>query len=186
MSFGWLDGTEQTVSEPEAEKPFQVYDAFLRGSQVLLPRASELMELRERGFGELRGKKLVLTPYEAFYLLEKGRITVEGRNEEKISFEELVKSLSARQPEIWVKYLVYRDLRDRGYLVRECPVFDFEIHGKGPMRRYVYIVYEGGEADLKTLRRLLKRATREKKDLILAVVDRRTDIVYYSLDFLKV
>lgn len=187
MTFDSLGGTEQTVSEPaEEEKTFQVYEAFLRESEVLLPRASELMELRERGFGDLRGKKLVLTPHEAFYLLEKGRITVEAKNEERITFEELVKSLSARRPEIWVKYLVYRDLRDRGYIVRECPIFDFEIHGKGPMRRYVYIVYEGGEADLKTLRGLLKRATGEKKDLIIAVVDRRTDIVYYSLDFLKV
>jgi tRNA splicing endonuclease len=54
------------------------------------------------------------------------------------------------------------------------------------MRRYVYIIYEGGEADLKTLRTLLKRASRDKKDLILSVVDRRTDIVYYSLEFLRV
>ena len=174
------------MSEPESEKPFQVYEAFLSAGQVTFPRASELMEMRERGFGELRGRRLVLTPHEAFYLLEKGRITVEGKNKEKITFEELVRSLSSGQAEVWVKYLVYRDLRDRGYIVRECPVFDFEIHGKGPMRRYVYIVYEGGEADLKTLRKLLKRATLDKKDLILAVVDRRTDIVYYSLDFLKV
>lgn len=177
--------TEQPPSEPEGEKQFQVYETFLRAGQVVLPKAAELMELRERGFGELRGKRLVLTPYEGFYLLEKGRITVEGVTKKKITFEELVKSLSGKKPEVWVKYLVYRDLRDRGYIVRECPVFDFEIHGKGPMRRYVYIVYEGGEADLGTLRRLLKRSTRDKKDLIIAVVDRRTDIVYYSLEFLK-
>jgi tRNA-intron endonuclease len=177
---------EHTPSESETEIPFQVYEAFLGAGEVFLPRASELMEMRERGFGTLRGRKLVLTPHEAFYLLEKGRISVEGKNKARITFEELVKSVSAKQPALWVKYLVYRDLRDRGYIVRECPVFDFEIHGKGPMRRYVYIVYEGGEADLKTLRRLLKRAFRDKKDLILAVVDRRTDIVYYSLDFLKV
>jgi len=169
------------VSEPEPERPFQVYEAFFQAGRVTLPRASELMEIRERGFGELRGKRLVLTPHEAFYLLEKGRIWVESRAREKVTFEQLVRSLSAGQAEVWVKYLVYRDLRDRGYIVRECPVFDFEIHGKGPMRRYVYIVYEGGEADLKTLRKLLKRATLDKK-----VVDRRTDIVYYSLDFLKV
>ena len=174
------------MSEPEAEKPFQVYEAFLGTNEVFFPRASELMEMRERGFGELRGKKLVLTPHEAFYLLEKGRITVEGRKKESITFEKLVKSAATKEPALWVKYLVYRDLRDRGYIVRESQVFDFEIHGKGPMRRYVYIVYEGGEADLKTLRKLLKRASRDKKDLILAVVDRRTDIVYYSLDFLKV
>ena len=174
------------MSEPEAEKPFQVYGAFLQSGVVFLPRASELMEIRERGFGNLKGKRLILTPHEAFYLLEKGRITVEGKNKESITFELLVKSASTKEPAVWVKYLVYRDLRDRGYIVRECPVFDFEIHGKGPMRRYVYIVYEGGEADLKTLRKLLKRASRDKKDLILAVVDRRTDIVYYSLDFLRV
>lgn len=178
--------TEHTASESETEKPFQVYEAFLRASEVFLPKASELMEIRERGFGNLKGRRLVLTPHEAFYLLEKGRITVEGKSRENITFEELVKSVSTRQPAVWVKYLVYRDLRDRGYIVRECPAFDFEIHGKGPMRRYVYIVYEGGEADLKTLRALLKRASRDKKDLILAVVDRRTDIVYYSLEFLRV
>lgn len=163
-----------------------MYDAYLRARQVTLPRASELMEIRERGFGELRGKKLVLNPYESFYLLEKGRITIEDKAERKITLEELVRSLSEGKNAIWVKYLVYRDLRDRGYIVRDCSVFDFEIHGKGPMRRYVSIIYEGGEADLKTLRKLLKRATRDKKDLVLAVVDRRTDIVYYSLDFLKV
>jgi len=174
------------VSEPEPEKLMQVYDAFFQAGQVVFPSASELMEIRERGFGDLRGKKLVLSPHEAFYLLEKGRITVANRKGEKITFEDLVKSLSGRKAEIWVKYLVYRDLRDRGYIVRQCPGFDFEIHGKGPMRRYLSIVYEGGEADLKTLRKLLKRSTREKKELILAVVDRRTDIVYYSLEFLRV
>ena len=179
-------GTEEPVSEAETEKPFQVYEAHLREGRVVLPRASELMELRERGFGELRGNRLFLSSHEGFYLLEKGRITVEEGRRKKVTLEELVKLVSGKHPELWVKYLVYRDLRDRGYIVRESPIFDFEIHGKGPMRRYVYIVYEGGEADLKTLRRLLKRATRDKKELILAVVDRRTDIVYYSLDFLKV
>jgi tRNA-intron endonuclease len=178
--------TEPTDIESETERPFQVYKAFLREGEVFLPKASELMEIRERGFGKLKGKRLVLTPHEAFYLVEKGRITVEGKNKENVSFEELVKSESTRKPAVWVKYLVYRDLRDRGYIVRECPIFDFEVHGKGPMRRYVYIIYEGGEADLKTLRTLLKRATRDKKDLILSVVDRRTDIVYYSLEFLRV
>ena len=174
------------MSEPEPEKLLRVYDAFFQAGQVVFPSASELMEIRERGFGDLRGKKLVLSPHEAFYLLEKGRITVANKKGEKITFEELVKSLSDRKAEIWVKYLVYRDLRDRGYIVRECPGFDFEIHGKGPMRRYLSIVYEGGEADLGTLRKLLRRSTREKKELVLAVVDRRTDIVYYSLEFLRV
>jgi len=80
-----------------------------------------------------------------------------------------------------MRYLVYRDLRDRGYIVREEKKVDFEIYGKGAVRRLVSIVYEGQEASIKALSRLTSFALQEKKELILAVIDRRTDIVYYTL-----
>jgi len=99
----------------------------------------------------------------------------------------VVKRTSVGKPEIWIKYLVYRDLRDRGYIVRESDrKLDFDIYGKGPLRRLISIVYEGGEASLRKLQRLLEHAEKEKKELILAVVDRRTDIVYYTLSSLHV
>jgi tRNA splicing endonuclease len=50
----------------------------------------------------------------------------------------------------------------------------------------ISIIYEGGEASLRKLGRLLDYSEKEKKELILAVVDRRTDIVYYTLNSLKV
>ena len=65
-------------------------------------------------------------------------------------------------------------------------MFDFDIYGKGPMRRLISIVYEGGEASLRKLAKLLSYADSERKELILAVVDRRTDIVYYTLSSLHV
>ncbi len=58
---------------------------------------------------------------------------------------------------------------------------DFEIYGKGVTRRLIYIVYEGSEANIKELNKLLKFAVQERKELIIAVIDRRTDLVYYSL-----
>ena len=75
------------------------------------------------------------------------------------------------------------DLRDRGYLVREGESgYDFESFGKGAMRRLVSIVYEGGESTLEKLARLSAKADKDGKDLVLAVIDRRTDIVYYTLN----
>jgi len=50
------------------------------------------------------------------------------------------------------------------------------------MRRLVGIVVEGGEATLEKLARLSGKANKEGKDLVLAVIDRRTDIVYYTLN----
>jgi len=181
--------TPQGVPVQAEEKPqFTPWNALGDARAVYIPYKTDLMELRDRGFGDLKGGKLVFTPYESFYLVEKQKILVSDRKtNERLELRELVRRFSVGKPEIWIKYLVYRDLRDRGYLVRESTkAFDFDIYGKGPMRRLISIVYEGGEASLRKLGKLLRYSDEEKKELILAVVDRRTDIVYYTLSSLKV
>ena len=162
-------------------------EAYHERKRIYLPRAEHLRELRERGFGHLKENKIFLSPYETFYLVEKGRIRVVARKRrEELSLRDLVKKLSVRKPEVWIRYLIYRDLRDRGYIVREASAADFEVHGKGPLRRLVSIIFEGREASLERLNQLLRYATRERKELVLAVIDRRTDIVYYTLSSLKI
>ncbi len=162
----------------------EVLEAFLSKNRVYLPDAQKLMELREKGFGTLTENRVVLNPYEAFYLLEKNRVRiVDEKTKKPYSLQELVTKLSVGKPAIWTKYLVYRDLRDRGYLVRvEEGGFDFETFGKGATRRLVSIVFEGGESTLDKLAKLSARANKDGKDLVLAVIDRRTDIVYYTLN----
>jgi tRNA-intron endonuclease len=182
-------GTEtKPIGTGDEKTQFAPWTAFLDRHGVYIPYESELMELRDRGFGDLEKTKLFFTAYESFYLQEKQKIRVfNPKNKEELSLRDLVRKLSVGKPEIWIKYLVYRDLRDRGYIVRESDEnFDFDIYGKGPMRRLISIVYEGGEASLRKLRKLLEISDVEKKELILAVVDRRTDIVYYTLSSLHV
>lgn len=165
----------------EAVKP-EAVQAFLANNRVSVPLSDIPMELRERGFGTLRGKRVYFSVLEAIYLADKERVKVltsEARKD--VEFADLVRTLSQGKPEVWMKYLVYRDLRDRGYIVREEEAVDFEIYGKGAVRRLVAIVYEGREASIAKLQSLLKIAVGEKKELILAVIDRRTDIVYYTL-----
>ncbi len=182
--------TPATVTGQQTQQKieFTPWNAVSKGTSVYIPYKSELMELRDRGFGDLRKGKLLFTPYESFYLIDKQRIRVfDKKNEKELTLRDVVKRISVGKPEIWIKYLVYRDLRDRGYIVRESDrKFDFDIYGKGPLRRLISIVYEGGEASLRKLQKLLEYAEREKKELILAVVDRRTDIVYYTLSSLHV
>lgn len=178
-------GPETLTEQAEQPKQFEPQKARFERGRVYIPNASGLIDLRDRGFGELRANKLELSAYESFYLLEKGRIKIHGDNGE-VRLRDLVDAFSVGQPAIWIKYLVYRDLRDRGYIVREHGKLDFEVYGKGALRRFISIVYEGGEASLKRLGGLLRFAKGEKKELVLAVVDRRTDIVYYTLTSLNV
>src|SRR5213593_4867825 len=172
---------EKAVSETPVP---EVLEAFVSKGRVYLPNAEKLMELREKAFGTLTGDRVVLNPYETFYLLEKNRVKVlDEKSRKPFSLQMLVRKFSVGKPAIWTKYLVYRDLRDRGYLVREGEAgYDFESFGKGAMRRLVSIVFEGGESTLEKLARLSAKANKEGKDLVLAVIDRRTDIVYYTLN----
>ncbi len=165
----------------------EIIDAYYEKRKVYMPLDENLTDLREKGFGSLVRNKIYLSVYEIFFLVDKGKIKVlDKKNETELSLRELVQELSSRKPEIWIKYLVYRDLRDRGYIVREIEKVDFEIYSKGPNRRLIYIIYEGSEANIKKLNSLLDFALKERKDLILAVIDRRTDIVYYSLTEMKI
>lgn len=160
----------------------EILEAFYRKGKVYIPEADRLMELLDRGFGTLRGERLELSPYESFFLVEKARIKVADKDSgNPLSLHDLVARFSMGKQEIWIRYLVYRDLRDRGYIVRGSEKVDFEIHGKGAERRLVSIVYEGKEANLQELTALIRYAAKQKKELILAVIDRRTDLVYYSI-----
>jgi tRNA-intron endonuclease len=167
-----------TSVENSVQEPVQ---AYLTKDIIHIPLSEKLTELRERGFGTLKGKRVLLSPLEAFYLFDKKRIEVLKSNGDRVEFSDVVRILSKGKPEVWMNYLVYRDLRDRGYVVREEKMVDFEIFGKGVIRRLVSIVYEGREASISALDKLTKFALRENKELILAVIDRRTDIVYYTL-----
>ncbi len=165
----------------------ETMEAYFDKGRVYMLLDEGLSDLRERGFGSLKKEKLLLSPYETFFLVDKGRVIVfDKKDEHEFTLRELVQKLSAKKPEVWIKYLVYRDLRDRGYIIREVDKVDFEIYGKGTIRRLIYIIYEGSEANIKKLNELLKFSVKERKDLILAVIDRRTDLVYYSLSELGI
>ncbi len=170
--------------QPDVLVTVEPFEAFLSRGRVYLPESEKTMELRERAFGTLTNGRVVLNPYEAFYLVEKKRIRVlDDKTKQTRTLHDLVTQLSVGKPAIWTRYLVYRDLRDRGYLVREGESdYDFETFGKGAMRRLVAIVFEGGESTLEKLARLSAKANKDSKDLVLAVIDRRTDIVYYTLN----
>ena len=165
----------------------ETIEAHFDKGRVYIPLDEKLIDLRERGFGSLDKDRLLLSTYEVFFLVDKGRVKVTNKKDgRELSLRELVKKLSTKKPEIWIKYLAYRDLRDRGYIIREIDKVDFEIYGKGSTRRLIFIIYEGSEANIKKLNKLLKFSVQERKDLILAVIDRRTDLVYYSLSELNI
>ncbi|MEM1658904.1 MAG: tRNA-intron lyase [Candidatus Jordarchaeales archaeon] len=174
----------------EGEEELEVFSGLLRDDEVVVSE-EEGRKIYEKGsYGEFEGDgKLHLTPVEALLLVERGRLIVKDEEEREYAFRDLVKHFSKRDPKVWVRYLVYRDLRSRGYVVKQGfgGGIDFRLYPRGckageeVAKNLIYIVTEGTPIDLKELDRVTKLAVSTRKQLTMALVNRQGDVVYYNV-----
>jgi tRNA-intron endonuclease len=167
----------------------QPFTAVLSEGKVVVPSQSEADSLRSDGYGHRQGSLYVLEPAESLYNVERQKISVVDEDTNRVlSFQELLKIFNALDPGVWTRFLVYRDLRTRGFtaitdLEGEADLVVYERGGfmKGPPTIRVFIVSEGSPERLDRLIELTRRFEAEELQLKLAVVDRRGEMVYYGL-----
>ena len=161
----------------------------LRGETVIVDDPAEASALHNRGsYGEpLGGGGLTLTLLEAVYLVETGRLAIR-REGGDIPIRSLFRTAAAAYEQFEIKYVVYRDLRQRGYVVieGEGPP-DFLVYPRGstpkksPAKFWVAAISERAVFDADALTALLKRVAGLRKNLLLAVVDEESDLTYYAV-----
>lgn len=160
----------------------------LEADRVLIDDPTEASQTYNRGyFGQpLRGGALALSLLEAVYLREAGRLEVH-RGGRPLPMRDLVRSAHRAYPQFEIKYVVYRDLRQRGYVAEEDPgPFDFRVlprggaPGKTPAKHWATAVSEGSVFDLEALAAQLAKAAGARKNFLLAVVDEESDLTYYA------
>jgi tRNA-intron endonuclease len=170
------------VAQPEVK-------ASIKEAKILVSSPEGIEGLTSRGYGVLEDNKLGLTYYEALYLLGKNVLKIQdGKARKKISFQELLKRFKSWDKNAWVRYLIYRDLRSRGYVVREgfglgidFRVYERGEYGKETARYLIFGIQEGQPVSMEDLNRTLRYVQSLKKKLVLAVINRRGEVVYYSL-----
>jgi tRNA-intron endonuclease len=177
-----LDAEENRVAELKIE-------ASVRENDVLISSPEGVEGLSLRGYGVPENDKLTLTLYEALFLLGKEVIEVEDeKTGGKMGFQDLLKRFQSVDENAWVRYLIYRDLRSRGYVAREgfglgidFRVYERGEYGKETAKYLIFGIQEGQPVSMEELARTLRYVQSLKKNLVLAVINRRGEIVYYSL-----
>ena len=186
-----LDKPElETEKNQDTEMPV---GASLKENTVEISSPEGVEEFSLKGYGTKEEGKLSLTLYEALFLL--GKETIEIKDEKtgkKIAFQELLKRFQSVDTDAWVRYLIYRDLRSRGYVAREGfgLGIDFRLYergdyGKGTAKHLIFGIQEGQPVTVEKLARTQRYVQNLKKNLVLAVINRRGEIVYYSLSELN-
>jgi tRNA-intron endonuclease len=154
---------------------------------VVVTDPARFGELEESGYGSKDGKALTLRDYEALYLLYTKKLDLR-RNDEAVSFEELAEGIQKKTSDAWTKFIIYRDLRSRGYVVREGFGFgtDLRVYERGdyPKKAAKYVVFaldEGIERRVDDLQTSVREMAKMGKEAIVAVIERRGEVIYYKV-----
>jgi tRNA-intron endonuclease len=135
---------------------------------------------------------LVFDPIEVLLLSERNRLLLWEENDKSkklYDFESLISYFTQFDERLWHKYIIYMDLRKRGYIVRTGygDGIEFRVYKRGAdfekdIAKYlIYPVFEGNPIELRDLDKMSRVALGSRKDLIVATVDRLSKPIYYSV-----
>ncbi|MHA2223715.1 MAG: tRNA-intron lyase [Candidatus Hodarchaeales archaeon] len=137
---------------------------------------------------------LKLEPEEILLLIDRGRIEIWNQTKNQpITSSELVDHFTDRNKDFWSRYLVYKDLRNRGYVVRIGTriTAPFRIYSRGGKpgesisKIVVFPLSEGEELNLDFLDQIVNQTKIDRKKLLLSVVDQLGDVTYYQASQLE-
>ncbi len=144
-------------------------------------------DLINKGYGEVHGNKIKLNLIEALFLTEKGDLDVFFK-EKKMSFEKFLNYVKKFEEKVYERFLVYRDIRMRGYVIKTGFKFGvhFRVYDRGKFMKehskfLVHVFTENEKITMFDIARFTRIATSVKKEMIIAVVDGEGDISYYKL-----
>ncbi len=163
--------------------------------------AQAARELVEKGFGWTDGQdgddddgggddvdaRLFLESFEALYLMHTGRLTL-FRSKRLLTFEAFLSMCRRHDPDILTRFLIYRDLRSRGYVAKDGFGFgaDFRVYERGHFGQkgskiLIFGLVEGRPEKMVHLQKKIREITQMGKEPIMAVVDRHGEIIYYRI-----
>ncbi|MCK4482284.1 tRNA-intron lyase [Candidatus Bathyarchaeota archaeon] len=177
-----MKGKEETAARSELRIKGVIVEKGVKVSEK-----ESLDSLSLRGYGVAENDELLLTFYESLYLLDKGALEIKNKDG-TVDFQGLLQRYEGVDENAWANYLMYRDLRSRGYVVREgfglgidFRVYERGEYGEKTAKYLILSMQEGKPIEMGDLTRVLRQCQSLKKELILAVMNRRGEIVYYSV-----
>lgn len=176
--------SQRAATAADVQPP--VIEAYLAGNRkVVVDQTRFQDELRSKGFGEKEDSEFILKPYETLYLFYTNRLKL--KNKPTIGFNSLLELLLKHNRNIMSEFLVYRDLRSRGYVAKEGFGFgnDFRVYERGdyekkPAKYVIFGINEGTNTTAKQFASAVSEIQKMGKEAVIAVIERRGEVIYYK------
>jgi len=188
-----LPKKEEAHKEPREHK--EPVKAYFSKERVLTESSDDARELYNQSrYGNLLDDgRVQLSLIEALYLIEKKRLFVYDSRNKVIEPDTFLKKAQKVEPNFWVRYAVYKDIRNRGYIIKTALKFgaDFRIYDRGVKpgedhaRWVVFPVHEGSTLTWYEFAAKNRVAHSTKKRLLIGIVDVENDTTYYEIKWLR-
>jgi len=169
-----------------AEADPEIQGVLIKNQSIIL-EPNRQQELEQRGYGDMVKDKLFLKSFESLYLLYTGKLAL-FRGKKNIGFDLFLQICKKQDESILTKFLVYRDLRTRGYTVKDGFGFgsDFRVYAKGDFgekgaKFLVFGLNEGKQEKIGKLQKKVEEITKMGKEPIIAVIQRQGEVIYYKI-----
>ena len=169
--------------------------AELAGDKVLTEVSDATRDLSNQSrYGVmLDNGKLQLSLIEALHLMEKGTIAVYKTKTKQINFDDFSKKAKKLETHFWIRFCVYKDIRNRGYIIKTALKFgaDFRVYDRGVKpgedhaKWIVYPVYEGSTLTWYEFAAKNRVAHSTRKRLLIGVVDDENSVSYWEVRWMR-
>ena len=184
--------TKEPKERKETKEPVK---ATFANERVLTESSDDARDLYNQSrYGELLDDgRVQLSLIEGLYLLEKRKAIIYDSRNKIIDLDSFLKKSRKVEPNFWVRYCVYKDIRNRGYIIKTALKFgaDFRIYDRGVKpgedhaKWVVFPVHEGSTLTWYEFAAKNRVAHSTKKRLLLGIVDAETDVTYYEVRWLR-
>ena len=186
---------KKAEEKTEEKAEGKIIRANFEADKVLTEISNEARELYDQSrYGALlENGKVQLSLIEAFYLMDKGKIEIYKSKNKKFTPEEFVRKSRKLEPNFWVKFCVFKDIRNRGYIIKTALKFgaDFRVYDRGikpgedHARWIIFPVNEGNTLTWHEFAAKNRVAHSTKKRLLIGVVDEENDVSYWEVRWMR-
>jgi tRNA-intron endonuclease, archaea type len=182
---------KKTAPKDIKEKPEKKIRTDFLTDKVVTENSNEARELynQSRYGALLENGKIQLSLIEALYLIEKDKIFIFKSKNKQMEFDDFIKKAKKLEPNFWVRYCAYKDIRNRGYIIKTALKFgaDFRVYDRGVKpgedhaKWVVYPVYEGSTLTWYEFAAKNRVAHSTRKRLLISVVDDENSVSYWEV-----
>ena len=184
------DFEDEEYEDDEGEEVFEPVEVIFKGKMGYVT-SENADRISQQGFygNRTEDNELELEPVELLHLIERKRIQVKSVAGNVLGPDDIVTALLEEDSDLWIRYLVFRDLRSRGYAVRRGfgGGIGFRVYARGEKpgsanaKQLVYVLKEGVPISLSDLDMITQTAANSRKNLVFALVDQNGEVNFYKV-----